>query len=292
MRTFVSAIAVIFALLLTGIAVPMAWTDANIVREDGFVALTSSIGKDQAFQARLAATAVASLESKINLPAPVEQLGATFLKDAATAMSTWPEYPQAWNETVRRSHQLNFAGNTGPGNSSSGTALVLDVGPLVKLAADRLHAAAGLPIPTPDSTLINIGGPAQRQQVDAIAAYAPMWWVPGLGAVLLFALGLLAAKRRGLLLLFAGLGLAAVAALWQVATTVLKAAGDAGLGGTATGGLFARELVAASVDNFAGWITIAWIAAGVLALLGLIGVIFPRKGRPSTRANAAGSMEE
>ncbi|MGM7777728.1 hypothetical protein ACSVHC_17160 [Arthrobacter sp. KNU-44] len=291
MRTFVSAIAVIFALLLTGIAVPMAWTDANVVREDGFVPLTSPIGKDQAFQARLAATAVASLESKINLPAPVEQLGASFLKDAATAMSTWPEYPQAWDETVRRSHQLNFAGTAGPGNSTAGTSLVLDVGPLVKLAADRLHAATGLPIATPESTLINVGGPAQRQQVDAIAAYAPMWWIPGLGAVLLFALGLLSAKRRGVLLLFTGLGLAAVAALWQVATTVLKGAGDAGLGGTATGGLFARELVAASVDNFTGWITIAWIAAGVFALLGLLGAIFSRKARPSVRANAAGSME-
>lgn len=269
----------------------MAWTDANIVREDGFVALTSPIGKDQAFQSRLAATAVASLESKINLPAQVEQLGAAFLKDAATAMTTWPEYPQAWNETVRRSHQLNFAGNTGPGTSTAGTSLVLDVGPLAKLAADRLHAATGLPIATPDSTLVNIGGPAQRQQVDAIAAYAPMWWIPGLGAVLLFVLGLLAAKRRGVLLLFTGLGLAAVAALWQVATTVLKGAGDAGLGGTATGGLFARELVAASVDNFTGWITIAWIAAAVFALLGLLGAIFPRKARPSVRANAAGSME-
>ncbi|GAB2725839.1 hypothetical protein ACX801_21825 [Arthrobacter bambusae] len=291
MRSFVSAIAVIFALLLTGIAVPMAWTDANIVREDGFVALTSSIGKDQAFQARLAATAVASLESKINLPAPVEQLGASFLKDAAAAMTTWPEYPQAWNETVGRSHQLNFPGNGSSWNPTAGTSLVLDVGPLVKIAADRLHAATGLPIATPDSTLINIGGPAQRQQVDAIAAYAPMWWIAGLGAVLLFALGLLFAKRRGVVLLFAGLGLAAVAALWQMATTVLKGAGDAGLGGTGTGGLFARELLAASVDNFTGWITNAWIAAGVLALLGLFVVIFSRKAGPSLRANAAGSME-
>jgi hypothetical protein len=282
---------VIFALVLTGIAVPMAWTDSNIVREDGFVALTSPIGKDQAFQARLAATAVSSLESKVNLPAPLEQLGASFLKATATAMSTWPEYPQAWDETVRRSHQLNFTGNGGSGNSTSGTSLVLDVGPLVKIAADRLHAATGLPIPTPDSTVINIGSPAQRQQVNAIAAYAPMWWIPGLGAVLLFALGLLAAKRRGTVLLFTGLGLAAVAALWQVAATVLKGTGDAVLGGTATGGLFARELVAASVDNFTGWITTAWIAAGVLALLGLLGVIFSRRARPSGRANAAGSME-
>lgn len=291
MRSFVSAIAVIFALLLTGIAVPLAWTDANIVREDGFVALTSSIGKDQAFQSRLAGIAVASLEAKVNLPAPVEQLGASFLKNAATAMTTWPEYPQAWNETVRRSHQLTFAGNAGPGNPSAGTSLVLDVGPLVKLAADRLHAATGLPIATPDSTLINIGGPAQRQQVDAIAAFAPMWWIPGLGAVLLFALGLLAAKRRGVVLLFAGLGLAAVAALWQVAATVLKGAGDAGLGGTATGGLFARELLAVAVDNFTGWIVVAGIAGGVLSLLGLLVVILSPKVRPSGRTNAAGSME-
>lgn len=291
MRTFVSAVAVIFALLLTGVAVPMAWTDANIVREDGFVRLTASLGKDEGFQARLAAAAVGSLESTVELPAPVEQLGASFLKDAATAMSKWPEYPQAWNETVRRSHQLNFAGNAGSENSNAGTSLVLDVGPLTKLAADRLAATTGLSIEPPKSTLINIGGPAQRQQVDRIAAYAPMWWIPALGAVLLFALALLAARRRGAVVLITGPGLAALAGVWQAAATVLKGAGDAGLGGTATGGLFVRELVAASVDNFTGWITIAWIAAGVLALVGLLVVILAPKAKPSVRANAAGSME-
>ncbi|UKA61730.1 hypothetical protein [Arthrobacter sp. FW306-04-A] len=291
MRTFVSAIAVIFALLLTGIAVPMAWTDANIVREEGFVGLTASLGKDQAFQARLAATAVGSLESKVNLPASVEQLGASFLKNAASSMSTWPEYPQAWNETVRRSHQLNFAGSAGSANSGALTSLVLDVGPLAKLAADRLRATTGLPITPPDSIQISIGGPGQRQQVDTISAYAPMWWIPALGAILLLALALLAARRRGAVVLFAGLGLAALAGLWQVAATVLKSVGDAGLGGTATGGQFAQELVTASVDNFTGWIVVAGIAGGVLSLLGLLVVILAPKARPGVRANAAGSME-
>ncbi|WP_028264961.1 hypothetical protein [Arthrobacter sp. MA-N2] len=291
MRSFVSAIAVIFALLLTGIAVPMAWTDANIVREDGFVALTSSLGKNEAFQARLAATAIGSLESKVELPAPVEQLGASFLKDAATAMSKWPEYPQAWNETVRRSHRLNFAGSIGSENSNAGTSLVLDVGPLTKLLADRLAVTTKLPIEPPPSTLINIGGPAQRQQVDSVAAYAPMWWIPALGAILLLGLALMAARRRGAIFLFTGLGLAALAGLWQAAATVLKGAGDAGLGGTATGALFARELVAASVDNFTGWITVAAVAGGVLALLGLIMLILAPKARPGMRGSAAGSME-
>lgn len=291
MRTFVSAIAVIFALLLAGIAVPMAWADANIVREDGFVRLTASLGKNQAFQSRLAAAAVGSLESKVELPAPVKQLGASLLKDAASSMSTWPEYPQAWNETVRLSHQLNFAGNAGSANTGAVTSLVLDVGPLGKLVADRLRATTGLPLAPPDSILISVGGPAQRQPVEAIAAYAPMWWFPALGAILLLALALLAARRRGTVVLFAGLGLAALAALWQVVATVLKGAGDASLGATTTGGPFARELVAATVDNFTGWTVVAGIAGGVLALVGLLVLILAPKTKPSVGANAAGSME-
>ncbi|MFH5878223.1 hypothetical protein [Arthrobacter sp. NA-172] len=290
MRTFVSAIAVIFTLLLTAIAVPMAWTDANIVREDGFVALISPLGKDQAFQSGLAAAAVGSLESKVQLPAPVEQLGASLLKDAASSMSVWPEYPQAWNDTVRRSHQLNFAGNAASGNTSAAT-LVLDVAPLASLVAKRLATATGLPIEAPKSTLINIGSPAQRQQVEAVAAYAPMWWIAALGAVLLLALALLAARRRSVVVLFAGLGLAALAGLWQAGSTVLRGVGDAGLGGTTTGGVFVRELVAASADNFSGWIVDAAIAGGVLAVVGLLMLILSPKARARGRANAAGSME-
>ncbi|MEZ2388889.1 hypothetical protein AB6813_04960 [bacterium RCC_150] len=291
MRTFVSAVAVIIALLLTGAAVPLAWADANLVREDGFVALTAPLGKDQAFQARLATTAVGSLESKLQLPAPVEQVGASILKDAATAMSTWPEYPKAWDETIRRSHRLNFENSAASENSTAAASLVLDVQPLAKLAATRLAAATGVSVDPPNPALINIGGPTQRQEVDRIAAYAPMWWVPAVGAALLVALALLIARRRAAVVLFTGLGLVALAALWQAGGTVLKGVGDASIGVTATGGVFARQLIASSVDNFSGWAVNAAIAGGALALLGLLLLILFRKGRSNRRANAAGSME-
>ena len=60
-RTFVSAVAVLIGLVLAAVAVPAMWVDRNIVQEDGFVAFTAPLGKDPAFQERLAAAAVGSL---------------------------------------------------------------------------------------------------------------------------------------------------------------------------------------------------------------------------------------
>ena len=281
MRSVVSALAVILSLLLTGVAVPMAWTNQNVVREDGFVALTAPLGKDQAFQSRLAAAAVGSLESKVDLPGPAEQVGASLLKNAATSMTTWPEYPQAWNDTVRQSHRLNFGGGAAAGQANASTSLVLDVGPLTALVAKRLASTTGIPVTPPESVPINIGGPTQRQQVDSVAAYAPLWWVSALGAVLLFALALLLARRRGAVVLFTGLGLAAVAGLWGALSTIAKGAGDVGFGGTAAGALFVKQLVAAAVSDFSSWIVTAAVAGGVLAVLGVLILILAPKERRS-----------
>ena len=69
MRTFVSAVAVLIGLAMAAVAVPAMWVDRNIVQEDGFVALTAPLGKDPAFQQRLAAAAVNSFSSD-QIPEP------------------------------------------------------------------------------------------------------------------------------------------------------------------------------------------------------------------------------
>ena len=61
LRTFVSAAAVLIGLLMAAVAVPAMWVDQNIVQEEGFVALTAPLGKDPAFQQRLATAAVDGL---------------------------------------------------------------------------------------------------------------------------------------------------------------------------------------------------------------------------------------
>ncbi|MFP3835698.1 hypothetical protein, partial [Chryseobacterium sp. SIMBA_028] len=88
LRTFVSALGVVVALLLTAVAVPAAWVDENIVKEDGFVRLAGSLGSDSDFQSRLATAAVGSFESSVNLPEPVRSLAAGVLKSATAGMQS------------------------------------------------------------------------------------------------------------------------------------------------------------------------------------------------------------
>lgn len=297
MRTFVSALAVILALLLTGFAVPAAWTERNIVREDGFVQLTDRLGKDPAFQARLAGIAVSNLEARLDLPAPAEKLGASLLKDAAQHMSSWPEYPQAWNETVRRSHRLNFAETAVPsaddsarsahpasGDAATETSLVLDLGPFVRLLGDKLRAATGAQLAVPDTAVVGIGGPSQRQVVDRLAAYTPLWWPAGLGAVMTLALAVLAARRRSVVLVCTGLGLAVLAGVWQASAVLFSGLASAGLGESAMGALFARELIAASVAGFAPWVAATALTGGALFFAGVLGLILRRRRNAAVRA--------
>jgi hypothetical protein len=130
--------------------------------------------------------------------------------------------------------------------------------------------------------VVGIGGPPQRQVVDSLAAYAPMWWPAGLGAALALALALLAARRRSLVLLCAGIGLAVLAGVWQASTILFSGLAGSGLGESAMGALFARELIAASIAGFTPWIgATAWTGA-TLFVVGLLGLVLRQRKRTVT----------
>ena len=105
------------------------------MQEDGFVALAAPLGKDPAFQKGLATAATGSIDAGTNLPGPVAQLVRPVLESAAASLPGLPEYPAAWEETLRKSHRLNFADPaTLPPEEVSRTSLTLDVAPLLALA--------------------------------------------------------------------------------------------------------------------------------------------------------------
>ena len=109
MRTFVSAVAVLIGLVLAAVAVPAMWVDRNIVQEDGFVAFTAPLGKDPAFQERLAAAAVRQPRRGPRSRQRSRGLVTPILESAAQSLTSMPGYPEAWTETLRKSHRLNFA---------------------------------------------------------------------------------------------------------------------------------------------------------------------------------------
>ena len=158
LRTFVSAAAVLVGLLMAAVAVPAMWVDRNIVQEEGFVALTAPLGKDPAFQQRLATAAVDSLASAAQIPEPLTELARPVLDSAAQSLTGLPGYSDAWAETLRKSHRLTFADpSTLPPEADGTSSLTLDVAPLVGLVAKQVSDATTLPLQAPGQVLIHIG---------------------------------------------------------------------------------------------------------------------------------------
>ncbi|MDQ1059510.1 hypothetical protein QFZ23_003411 [Arthrobacter globiformis] len=282
MRSFFAALAVILGLLLSAAAVPAIWVDRNIVQEDGFVALAAPLGKDPAFQKRLATAAVNSIETGGSIPAQVAALVRPVLERAATSLTGLPEYPAAWEETLRRSHRLNFADPASlPPEGDSSTSLTLDVAPLVALAAKQISSQVGVPLEAPGQTLVNIGQTNQRQLIERVTAYSPLGYSLAVGAGAAFLLALVTARRRWKALAGIGVGTLALSGLWTLAS---RWAADAVMG-TASGNemadLFKREFVAASAAGFASWTLAAAIVGAALVAAGLLlRVVGGPAGRP------------
>ncbi len=285
LRTFVSALGVILAVLLAGVAVPAAWVDQNIVKEEGFVRIAGSLGSDPEFQSRLAAAAVGTFESSVDLPGPVQSLAADALRNAATGMQSWSDYPQAWEETVRNSHRLNFGTATPAEESAASTALVLDIGPLVRLIRDHFAEATRIRLDVPAESLVSLGEPSHRQLVERVAAFAPLWWIAAAGALVSALLALAAARRRSLALVFLGLGGLALAALWTAGADL--AGGMIGSLASANGvaELFKNEFLTAARNGFGQWVWIAAVVSGAVLVVGVIAaMVSGRRGSRSARS--------
>ena len=268
-RTFVSAVAVLIGLVLAAVAVPAMWVDRNLVQEDGFVAFTAPLGKDPVFQQRLAAAAVGSLGAE-QIPAALTGLVTPILESAAQSLTTMPGYPDAWAETLRKSHRLNFADPaTLPAEADGVTSLTLDLAPLVGLVAKQVADATTLPLEAPNQLLITIGQPDHRQVLDRVAAIAPMGYAVAVGALIAFALAFVAARRRWTVLAGIGLGTIVLAGAWNLAADAVAAAVAGTSSGNEVAEIFKNEFVSAAGSSFGQWILVTAVVGGVLLVAGL-----------------------
>lgn len=283
LRTFVSAVAVVLGVLLSALAVPAIWLDRNVVQEDGFVALAAPLGQDAEFQQRLAAAAVGTIDMGA-IPNALAGMVAPVLEAAAGSLTEVPGYPAAWEETLRKSHRLSFAGPAAvPAGPDSPSSLTLDVAPLVALAMGELARTTGLPLTAPEETLINVGEPEQRQLVERVSAYAPLGYPLAIGAGIAFALALVSARRRWTVVFAVGLGALALAALWGAGSQLAR---DALLGTASGNGLadmFKDAFVAAASSSFQSWIGGAATTGGVLVAAALVIRIASPGRRPLNR---------
>ena len=270
MRTFVSAAAVLIGLLMAAVAVPAMWVDRNIVQEEGFVVLTAPLGKDPAFQQRLATAAVDNLVSGSQIPEGLIELARPVLNSAAQSLSGLPGYADAWAETLRKSHRLTFADpSTLPPEAATASSLTLDVAPLVGLVAKQISDATTFPLEAPGQVLIHIGQSDQRQLIERVSAYAPMGYALAVGAGIAFLLAFVAARRRWTVLVGMGVGALVLAGVWKLASDAAAAAVVATSSGDDVAELFKNEFVAACSASFGQWIVAAALAGAALLVTGV-----------------------
>lgn len=283
MRTFVSAVAVILGVIAAAVAVPAIWVDRNIVQEDGFVALAAPLGRDEAFQQRLAAAAVGTIDTSA-IPEALANVVQPALEAAAGSMAGLPGYPAAWEETLRKSHRLSFADpRTLPPEAHTTSSLTLDVAPLVALGMQEISRASGLPLDPPEQTLINIGQSNQRQLIERAAAYAPMGYFLAVGAGIAFALALVAARRRWAVIFSLGIAALLLAGLWNAGSQLAAGAVLGSASGNGIADMFKNEFVAAASSSFQAWILGSAIAGGTLVVAGLVILIASPRRRSATR---------
>jgi lipopolysaccharide export LptBFGC system permease protein LptF len=208
------------------------------------------------------------------------------LDEAAKSLTAMPGYPDAWAETLRKSHRLSFADPRNlPAEADSTTSLTLDVAPLVALVVSRVTEASPVPLKAPDEVHINIGQSNQRQLIERVSAYAPMGSAVAVGAAIAFLLALVAARRKWTVLAGAGIGALILAALWKLGA---DAAGRAVLGaasGNDVAEIFKREFVAASTAGFGQWILAVVVVGAVLLVAGaVLRAAGSLRRRPNVRA--------
>jgi hypothetical protein len=282
-RSFVSAAATVLAVLLAAVAVPAIWLDRNIVQEQGFVELAAPLGRDPGFQQQLATAAVATIDTSA-VPGFLSDLVQPVLEDAASALAALPEYPDAWEETLRKSHRLSFAATaTDDDGSAPASSLTLDVAPLVTLGAVEISRTTGLPLDPPDQTLINVGQPEHKEWTERLTTYAPAGYLLAGGSAIALLLALVAANRRWSVVAGAGAGALVLAAVWALGSGIASAAVVSADSGNEVANTFRDEFVAAAAADFGGWTLAAAVGGGALLLLGLAAGLATRKRARASR---------
>ncbi|MBG6182198.1 hypothetical protein IWX65_000127 [Arthrobacter sp. CAN_A214] len=280
MRTLASAIFALLALVLTAGALSAVWVDKNLVQEQGFVALAAPLGDDPRFQAALSESLASEVVGNAGLPEQIADAVEPTITDAALAVTRSSGYPMAWDETLRLSHAITFAGVPENPGDPIPAVLSLDLGPVARLVADTAGSSLGIDVPVPPDTTVDIGSFEGGGLVRAVAETAGNWQLIALAAGICAVLSLLTARRRGTTLALLGCGAMLIGlAGWVVAGFVPDAA-VAAAGSNAVAQVFAEGLAGRIGRNLAGFSLPVIVAGGIAVGIGVVlGLTLDRRVR-------------
>jgi hypothetical protein len=198
------AAAMLFWLVTTvalAVAVPAAWTQLNVVSENGYAAMAEKAARDpglrSAAASELTTRVMALIAERAGGRDPVDS---SQVHDAAVAFTTSPSFPRLFGEANRAAHGWLFSQPLS-GTSSGGDTWVIDLAPMLKdssfqqiISTYHVKVPATLKVPL----TVSAGQPLHQGQLHRLATWGP-WVAIGAAAVagVCGLLTLAAARRRG-----------------------------------------------------------------------------------------------
>lgn len=273
MRSILSALLVIVGLLVTAVAGPAMWLQHNVIDSKGFVALAGPLGANKSFQDGLGSMLSEQATASLNLPPQLNAIAGTVIGAATRSVYSDPGYEAAWRETLQRSHELTFKA---AGNADIAGDIKLDLAPLLALVVDKVAGDLPISLPTPGDVVVSVEQP-EAATLLPVATKLGGWagWL-ALIAVGLLLLGVVTAPRKSLAFLLVGVGVAAVALVWLLASGFVQAFLAELTVGPDAAKQIGVELGALARASWQGGINITFIAAGVIAAAGVATLMVPR----------------
>ncbi len=298
-RAFLSALCIVIAAILVPVSIAGAWARVQLVDEDSFVETLAPLVDDPAVQSMIIDQTMTAIDAQVDftdltdtvfdgitdlgvgpraaaaldlLRQPAADALTGLVESTVTTVVHGDAFSDIWATTVRGAHRALTLASTSDGGgvvvmTSDGVGIAL--GPIVERVSqtlvDRGIGVARL-IPAVDRTVIIGSGETLTTIRTAYAIAATMgWWLPVVTLVL-FALGILLARRRSVAVVGTGVGLALGGASLGVAlgigsTAVGIAAGQLGLSPSALDVIYAQL-----IDDMR---QTSWI----VALLGVVVVV-------------------
>jgi hypothetical protein len=265
-RSFISFLFAVLAVVSAAVASMASWVWRHIVSSDGFSALATPLISDPEIKSQLTSTASSqatdTIVSTVPLLSGLRDRIDSAIRGALDVVANQEKYGPAAHESLMSIHDSAFSAE----HSAS-----ISLKPLTRLLMESVTQPLGIATPEGSSAVIPLGAPsafgynlfAVMQQMGAL------WPVFLVAAAVLAVLAVGAARRRWLAL--AGMGVGLILAGWMergmAGGLPDRAAGSIP---EAVGALFARKVAEQAVPSMqaeAMWLVYAGAALLVMALV-------------------------
>ena len=270
MRSFLSLVCGIVAVLAALLTVPAMWVSHNIASEDGYVAFAEPIARDSQFHDSLAGVLSDELVQNSALPADLQTVARTAIVRITKQVVDEPGFVAAWDDTQRQSHKIMLGEPRDlPPDLDSSQRFAIDLAPIGRFVVTRVNKDLPFALPAPQQMIVAVNGTTQQQMLDRIRQ-SPTYASKGLIAVGVFgALALAFARRRSVAVVWLGLGTIAAAGILKVAAA--KGVPEI-LDRNTAPTPFARTLLDVFVEranaSFDHWLLVLAVGGGIVVAVG------------------------